>query len=187
MRPRSATAGAHGVAKLQEYFAGDGPTSFDGDRVSLRLAPTEYPSRHLDCQREEVDSLLAPRTQYPPVAVPRISKEDLKQQLESGNPPMVVDARLKYPYEHSTMRLPGAVRYLRDSAAPAWPRERAIVVYDSDPNEIASTHVAAELIRQGYRATALKGGISEWIEAKLPTETKEAPMQAPPEPGALKG
>jgi 3-mercaptopyruvate sulfurtransferase SseA len=60
-------------------------------------------------------------------------------------------------------------------------------VYDSDPNELASSHVAAELIRQGYRATALKGGINEWIEAKLPTETKDAPQQAPPEPGALKG
>ena len=35
--------------------------------------------------------------------------------------------------------------------------------------------------------TALKGGIVEWLEAKLPTETKEAPKQAPPEPGALKG
>ena len=121
------------------------------------------------------------------MAVPRISKEDLKQQLESGNPPVVVDARLKYPYEHSTMRLPGAIRYLRDGTTASWPRDRAIVVYDSDPNELASSHVAAELIRQGYRATALKGGINEWIEAKLPTETKEAPQQAPPEPGALKG
>jgi 3-mercaptopyruvate sulfurtransferase SseA len=33
----------------------------------------------------------------------------------------------------------------------------------------------------------LKGGISEWIAASLPTETKEAPRQAPPAPGALKG
>ena len=47
--------------------------------------------------------------------------------------------------------------------------------------------VAAELIRQGYRAVALKGGIADWLAANLPTETKEAPKQAPPEPGALKG
>jgi rhodanese-related sulfurtransferase len=121
------------------------------------------------------------------VAVPRITKEDLKQQLESGTPPVIIDARLKYPYEHSTMRLPGAIRYVRDAGGPSWPRDRAIVVYDSDPNELASSHVAAELIRQGYRATALKGGISDWLAANLPTETKEAPQQAPPEPGALKG
>ena len=119
--------------------------------------------------------------------VPRITKEDLKVRLESGEPPVVVDARLKYPYEHSTVKLPGAVRYLAGGPAPSLPRDRDVVVYDSDPNELASTNVAAELIRQGYHVTALKGGINEWLAASLPTETKEAPRQAPPEPGALKG
>lgn len=119
--------------------------------------------------------------------VPRISKEDLKQRLDSGVPLVLVDARLKYPYEHSTLKLPGAVRVAAGTAAPAFPRDREIVVYDSDPNELASTDVAADLIRQGYRALALQGGIADWIAANLPTETKEAPRQAPPEPGALKG
>jgi len=121
------------------------------------------------------------------VPVPRISKEELKQRLDGGVPVVVVDARLKYPYEHSTVKLPGAVRVPADTPVPSLPRDREIVVYDSDPNELASTNVAAELIRQGYRAAALKGGISEWLAANLPTETKEAPRQAPPEPGALKG
>lgn len=70
---------------------------------------------------------------------------------------------------------------------PALPKERDLVVYDSDPNELSSSRVAAILIRQGYRAAALSGGISAWLSANLPTETKEAPKQAPPEPGALKG
>jgi rhodanese-related sulfurtransferase len=121
------------------------------------------------------------------VPVPRISKEELKQRLDSGAPPVIVDARLKYPYEHSTVRLPGALRLPPDAPAPSIPRDREVVVYDSDPNELASSHVAAELIRQGYRASTLKGGIVEWLTANLPTETKEAPKQAPPEPGALKG
>jgi rhodanese-related sulfurtransferase len=121
------------------------------------------------------------------VAAPRITKEDLKQQLDGGRAPTLVDARLKYPYEHSTLRLPGAIRYAGEGPVPSLPRDRAVVVYDSDPNELASSRVAAELIRQGYRAAALKGGIVEWIDAKLPTETKDAPKQAPPEPGALKG
>jgi rhodanese-related sulfurtransferase len=121
------------------------------------------------------------------VAVPRISKEDLKQRLDGGSAPVLVDARLKYPYEHSTVRLPGAVRYSADATALSIPRDREVVVYDSDPNELASSRVAADLIRQGYRAAALKGGIAEWLAANLPTETKEAPKQATPEPGALKG
>ena len=119
--------------------------------------------------------------------VPRITKEDLKQRLDGQSPPVLVDARLKYPYEHSTVRLPGAIRYTAADAAAQLPRDRDIVVYDSDPYELASSSVVATLIRQGYRATALKGGISEWLGANLPTETKEAPRQAPPEPGALKG
>jgi rhodanese-related sulfurtransferase len=121
------------------------------------------------------------------VAAPRITKEDLKQQIDGGQAPELVDARLKYPYEHSTMRLPGAIRYSGEETLASIPRDRAVVVYDSDPNELASSRVAADLIRHGYRAAALKGGIVEWIEAKLPTEVKDAPKQAPPEPGALKG
>ena len=119
--------------------------------------------------------------------VPRISKEDLKAKLEGGAAPTLVDARLKYPYEHSTVRLPGAVRCAVGGPLPAIPKDKDVVVYDSDPNEVSSTTVAAELIRQGYRATALRGGINEWLSANLPTETKEAPKQAAPEPGALKG
>ncbi len=121
------------------------------------------------------------------MAVPRITKEDLKQKLDGGVPTVLVDARLKYPYEHSTVRLPGAVRYAPEGSPQPFSRDKEIVVYDSDPNELASSHVAAELIRQGYRAAALKGGIVEWLAANLPTETKEAPKQATPEPGALKG
>ncbi len=117
--------------------------------------------------------------------VPRISREELKQRLEGATPPVIVDARLKYPYEHSTVKLPGAIRYA--AGQPPLPRDREIVVYDSDPNELASSQVAAELIRLGYRAVSLKGGIADWLAANLPIETKDAPKQAPPEPGALKG
>jgi rhodanese-related sulfurtransferase len=120
------------------------------------------------------------------VPVPRITKEDLKQRLDSGTPPVLLDARLKYPYEHSTVRLPGSVRYGAVDIR-SLPRDREIVVYDSDPNEVSGSNVAAELLRLGYRAVTLKGGINEWLSANLPTETKPAPMMAPPEPGALKG
>ena len=128
----------------------------------------------------------AARDQNTAVPVPRITKEDLKQRLDGGSPPVLVDARLKYPYEHSTVRLPGAIRYGAAGLAASLPRDREIVVYHSDPNELASSRVAAELIRQGYRASTLKGGIVDWLAANLPTETKEAPKQAPPEPGSLK-
>ena len=124
------------------------------------------------------------------MSIPRITKEELKDRLDGGEAaaPLVVDVRLKYPYEHSTIKLPGAMRL----APPEFdrstlPRDRDIVAYDSDPEELVSASVAASLIREGYRASALKGGIVEWLAAKFPTETKDAPKQKPPAAGALKG
>ena len=102
--------------------------------------------------------------------------------------PIIVDVRLKYPYEHSTVTLPGAMRL--DPEALDTTRlstDSDIVTYDSDPEELVSAKVAATLIRQGYRASALEGGLPDWITAKFPTDTKDAPKQAPPKAGGLKG
>ena len=121
--------------------------------------------------------------------VTRISKEELKQRLEIGDAsvPLLLDVRLKYPYEHSTVRLPGAVRLAADAVGSAQlPRDRELVAYDSDPDEVTSSHVATELIRRGYRVVVLKGGIAEWMGANFPVETKESARPAAPAPGSLK-
>ena len=113
------------------------------------------------------------------MAVPRISKEDLKQRLDSDDVPVIVDARLKYPFEHSTVTLPGALRLPPDSFDPSQlPRDRDIVVYDSDPGEVAGERVAEDLQRRGYRVAVLQGGIGDWVTAKLPTATKPSPQPA---------
>ena len=125
------------------------------------------------------------------MSVPRITKEALKARLEedAANAPVIMDARLKYPYEHSTVTLPGAVRVDPSGAVDAsgLSPDRDIVAYDSDPEELVSAHVAAMLIRQGFRASALQGGLADWMTAKYPTEAKDAPKQAPPKAGDLKG
>lgn len=126
------------------------------------------------------------------MAVPRITKEDLKTKLESADAaarPVLVDVRLKYPWEHSTLKLPGAIRYSPvGGATPALPKDRDVVLYDSDPNEITATSVAASLIPAGYRISVLKGGLGDWAGANFPTETKEAirPAPAPEKPAAEK-
>ena len=66
-------------------------------------------------------------------------------------------------------------------------RPRFIVEERTGSGPREPEHAAAVLIRQGYRAVTLKGGIAEWLAANLPIETKEAPKMATPEPGALKG
>ena len=124
------------------------------------------------------------------MSVPRITKEDLKTRLEGdpGDLPVILDVRLKYPYEHSTVTLPGAVRVNPDALdTSGMSTDRDIVAYDSDPEELVGARVAAALIRKGYRASALQGGVAEWVTAKFPTETKDAPRQAPPKAGGLKG
>ena len=123
------------------------------------------------------------------MSVPRITKEDLLARLE-GNPatlPVILDVRLKYPYEHSTLTLPGAVRLNADALdTSGLSSDRDIVAYDSDLEELVSARVAAALIRQGFRASALQGGLAEWVTAKFPTDAKAAPKQAPPTAGGLK-
>lgn len=124
------------------------------------------------------------------MAVPRITKEALKERLDGAatNHPVVIDVRLKYPYEHSTVTLPGAIRMAPGALDIArLPRDRDLVLYDSDPDELVSSRVAAELIRLGYRAFALKGGIAEWMAGKLPTDSKPAPQPLTPAGGAPKG
>jgi rhodanese-related sulfurtransferase len=124
------------------------------------------------------------------MAVPRITKEELKLRLDgpADNLPVVIDVRLKYPYEHSTVTLAGAIRMPPGALdISRIPRDRDIVVYDSDPEELVSERVADELIRLGYRAVALKGGIGDWVTAKLPTDPKPAPQPAASATGAAKG
>src|SRR5262245_10421346 len=125
------------------------------------------------------------------MSVPRISREELKQRLDASSgasTPVIIDVRLKYPYEHSTVTLPGALRMGPGSLdASRLPRDRDIVLYDSDPEELVSSRVAQELIREGYRVSVLAGGIGEWVNAKFPTDSKPAPQAAAPAAGSLKG
>lgn len=117
------------------------------------------------------------------MGVPRISKEDLKQRLDgvAGDRPLVVDVRLKYPYEHSTATLPGAIRISPGQTDSAnLPRDRDIILYDSDPGELAAERVAADLMTRGFRVAVLAGGIGEWVTAKMPTDVKTAPQPAAP-------
>lgn len=117
------------------------------------------------------------------MAVPRIDKEDLKGRLEGAGDdrPVVLDVRLKYPFEHSTATLPGAIRVGPGVTDPAvLPRDRDIVLYDSDPGELVAERAAADLIARGFRAFVLAGGIGGWVTAKFPTDAKPAPQPATP-------
>jgi rhodanese-related sulfurtransferase len=123
------------------------------------------------------------------MAAARISRDELKRRLDdtTADAPVILDVRLKYPYEHSTVTLPGALRVPPGRLDPSvLPRNRELVLYDSDPEELVSSRIAADLIRLGFRALVLEGGIAAWVAAKLPTASKRAPVLTAPA-GALKG
>jgi len=117
------------------------------------------------------------------MAVSRITKEDLKQRLDGDEKgrPVLADVRRKYAWDHSTLKLPGAVRLdpMAQSTA-GLAKDRDLVVYDSDPDEITGVTVAAGLLAAGFRVQVLKGGLPEWVGANLPTETKDAVRAVPP-------
>jgi rhodanese-related sulfurtransferase len=121
------------------------------------------------------------------MAVARITKEELKQRLdgdEAGRP-ILADARRKYAWDHSTLKLPGAVRI--DPKAPdaaVIGQDRDLIVYCSDPDEITSVEVAVGLQASGFRVSVLKGGLPEWVGANLPAETKSAVRAVPPPPAS---
>ena len=132
------------------------------------------------------------------MAVPRITREDLKRRLEdaadgsvpgtSASSPVIVDVRLKYPYEHSTITLPGAIRMAPGASEEnLLPRDRDIVLYDSDPEELVAESTARALIRSGFHVLVLEGGIASWAAAKFATDRKSAPQLAIPVSGLSKG
>jgi rhodanese-related sulfurtransferase len=132
------------------------------------------------------------------MAVPRITREDLKRRLEIAGAeavgatteprPVIVDVRLKYPYEHSTMMLPGAMRMPPGTPfGNLLPRERDIILYDSDPEELVAESTAQALIRSGFRVLVLEGGIAGWVAAKFETDRKPAPQLAVPVSGLSRG
>jgi rhodanese-related sulfurtransferase len=130
------------------------------------------------------------------MVIPRIAQEDLARWLQetdngaraTGPSPLIVDVRLKYPFEHSTITLPGAIRMAAgDLDSAALPRDRDIILYDSDPEELVAESAAARLIRLGFRALVLEGGIAAWASAKLPIARKPAPQLAVPVSGLARG
>ena len=123
------------------------------------------------------------------MAISRLSAADLKARLEAGDTITIVDARLRYPYEHSSFVVPNAVRVAPASAdVNTVPTTHDVVVFDSDPDEVTALDVAARLAARGARVSVLTGGLNAWIAAGGTTGTKLAVGQpAPAADAAPKG
>jgi rhodanese-related sulfurtransferase len=104
--------------------------------------------------------------------VARISPEELRDKLETGEAIVIVDLRLPQDFASAPLTLPGAIRLAPEEMAHRHseiPRDREVVLYCSCPDEFTSTRVALLLKTYGiHRVRPLVGGYAAWLQKQLP-------------------
>ncbi len=103
--------------------------------------------------------------------VARITVDELRQRIERGAPPAILDVRSAIARERQP-GIPGALPLDSDAIEPAGLNlapGQEIVVYCNCPNEASAALVAKRLIEAGYpNVRPLQGGLDAWIAAGLP-------------------
>jgi membrane protein DedA with SNARE-associated domain/rhodanese-related sulfurtransferase len=119
------------------------------------------------------------------VATARLEPAELKQMLDGGENPFIVDLRHPLDYLPDPRVLPGAIRISPDqllARSAEIPRNRDIVLYCTCPTEATSAKVAMDLRRAGvYRVRPLRGGFDEWKKLGFPLmDYEEQPIATQP-------
>ena len=98
----------------------------------------------------------------------RISVEQLRELIDAGLAPVIVDARSRTAQDLQPA-IPGAILYGHEAHQTLFadvPRERDIVVYCSCPNEASAAVIARQLINHGFvKVRPLVGGLDAWNQA----------------------
>lgn len=107
---------------------------------------------------------------YKTLRMARITVDELKELIERGLKPLIVDAR-SHTAQQLEPAIPGALLYSRDAPNDAFDnvsRDRPVIVYCSCPNEASAAIIAKQLISHGFRhVRPLIGGLDAW-NAHLP-------------------
>jgi membrane protein DedA with SNARE-associated domain/rhodanese-related sulfurtransferase len=104
----------------------------------------------------------------------RLEPEELKKQIDAGEPVFIVDLRHPLELVPDPFTLPGAVRLSPDELATRHheiPRDRDVVLYCTCPSEATSAKVALQLHKLGIeRVRPLRGGFDEWKRLGYPMD-----------------
>jgi membrane protein DedA with SNARE-associated domain/rhodanese-related sulfurtransferase len=104
----------------------------------------------------------------------RITVTELREKLEAGENPVILDMRSRAELERDPSVIQGAIHLVLDEVEKRrheFPHDRDIVVYCSCPNEATAARVALLLQRHGFtRVRPLLGGIDAWREQNYPTQ-----------------
>jgi len=104
------------------------------------------------------------------VGMSRISVGELRELIEAGAQPVVIDVRSDVGRSLDARRIPGALGVdlagLKRPLIASLPRDRDIVLYCNCPNEASAATAARVLASHGFtRVRPLAGGLEAWIEA----------------------
>ena len=97
--------------------------------------------------------------------MPRITPAEVKELLEAGHDPLIVDAR-GITARQLEQGIPGALVFgdaVPERLMATLDKERHIVVYCSCPNDVTAAQVAKEFVKNGFHhARPLRGGLDAW-------------------------
>ncbi|HEY1901343.1 MAG TPA: VTT domain-containing protein [Terracidiphilus sp.] len=116
------------------------------------------------------------------LAAARLEPEELKRQLDAGEPVYIVDLRHPLELLPDPFTLPGALHFSPDSLAARHleiPRDRDIVLFCTCPSEATAAKTAMTLVKLGIeRVRPLRGGYDEWKRLGFPVDAVK--MAKPP-------
>jgi membrane protein DedA with SNARE-associated domain len=114
------------------------------------------------------------RTVLKKLAASRLEPEELKRQIEAGQPVYIIDLRHPLELLAEPFTLPGAQHFAPDLLAAHHseiPRDRDVVLYCTCPSEATSAKTALMLHRLGVeRVRPLRGGYDEWKRLGFPLD-----------------
>jgi membrane protein DedA with SNARE-associated domain/rhodanese-related sulfurtransferase len=97
--------------------------------------------------------------------VERIQVRELRELIDGGRAPLIVDAR-SLTAQQLEEAIPGSLNYLSCDAGElmaSLDKDRHIVVFCSCPNDVTAAQVARQFLTNGFhRARALHGGLDAW-------------------------
>jgi membrane protein DedA with SNARE-associated domain/rhodanese-related sulfurtransferase len=111
---------------------------------------------------------------YKLLRLARITVEELRQLIDDGKPPAIVDVRTGRFF--AAQHIPGALRMTLDEIGDGarlstLPLDGEIVLYCTCPNEASAASVARALMDRGFtRVRPLAGGLESWRAAGHPVE-----------------
>jgi rhodanese-related sulfurtransferase len=116
------------------------------------------------------------------LAAARLEPEELKRQLDAGEPVFIVDLRHPLELVPDPFTLPGAHRFTPETLTARHheiPRDREIVLYCTCPSEATAAQTAMTLHKLGIeRVRPLRGGYEEWKRLGFPLDAIEPALPA---------